>query len=308
MKAEERHEMETNELVKAIQRARNANRRKIAIYGGLAALVFVVVFFLRYTNKVAAENEASRWVELDMASSKESLKELMEKYRGKPVGTIAKMRYARLVMASDGIEKIGSTDSTQRLAAADGVDQARKLFLELTGEFKENKMLLQEAWEDAAKAEEMLIAVPKSKDDSASRGDIEQAIKYLENAAKVQPDTETGKKTAEKAEKMKADKAKIVAFYQDVQRQLYTPKVDPKPVEKDGLSGFVPDSKPEARKEDGKGPDLKIPDMTKKDETKKEDAKSPELKAPEAKKEEAKAPEAKKEEPKAPELKVPEKK
>ena len=121
MNSEERHEMEQNELVKALAGIKTANRRKIAIGVGLAALVFGIVFFIRYMNHLTAANDADRWVRLQSATDKDSLQSLMDLYRGKEAGTIAKMKYARLLLTNDGLQKLPTTDA-KCFAAVEGGD------------------------------------------------------------------------------------------------------------------------------------------------------------------------------------------
>ncbi len=300
MNSEERHELEQNELVKALAHMKSVNRRKIALWVGLALLVFVGIFFLRYMNHLTAGNDADRWVRVQSANDKETLKNLMDLYRGKEPGFVAKMKYARILLTSDGLLQLPTTVAADRLAAANSLAEARKLFLELASEAKNDQMLVQESYINAAKAEETLIGIPKSETQKeTSRGDFDQAIKYLESAAKISPESEAGQRITREIEEKRTKKDEIVAFYKELQNSLYVAPILDKPMIKDGtrISGTPT------------GPELKAPDAPKPvATTPKIEDKPGELKVPAApkKEEELKIPEVPKkvEEKKAEEKKV----
>ncbi|QVL32276.1 hypothetical protein KIH39_26170 [Telmatocola sphagniphila] len=303
MKAEERHEIEQNELVKALAHVKYVNRRRIAAWVGVGLLIFAAAILVRYMSQLNRDEDADRWVQLDRAFDKEKLKELMEKFRGKEAGSIAKLRYARLLMSSDGLDKLATITVKDRLAAANSVEEAQKLFLEAAKELENNQMAQMEAYLDASKAEEVLIGVPKSETDSSGRGDFDRSLTYLQAAAKIRPESDIGKKIAELIEEKKKKRDTIVSFYTDLQRTFYTATLDKEPA-KTETKGTSPDLKsptptPDKPKTEEKAPELKAPAEKKDGEKKAPEKKEPEKKAPGIT-ESSKAPETKAPETKAP--------
>ena len=79
-------------------------------------------------------------------------------------------------------------------------------------------MLVQEAWVNAAQAEEALVGLPVE-GGTDYRGNPDKAIEYYEKASSIFPDTEFSKKYKARADKLRANKEQFVAD----QKAFYKP-------------------------------------------------------------------------------------
>ena len=102
------------------------------------------------------------------------------------------MQLARYMLKNEGLPKLGTDSKTSRDQARASVEQARTYYLDLTSELKEKEQaaLVQEAWVGAAQAEEPLVGLPTTDGGTDSRGEVDKAIKYYQQAGSIFPDTE----------------------------------------------------------------------------------------------------------------------
>ena len=236
MKAEERKEIETNSLVLLVQRIRrNANWRAVYYIVGALALLITGIILYRYFTSESLRARDAIMEQLAAADTVDKLKEGMEQHRGTFYGSLFKLHLARYLLKTDGLPKLGTDRWDPRNRAAENIENARAYYIELTGELKEKEhpALVQESWIGAAQAEEALVGLPKTEGGSDSRGDVNKAIEYYENAAKIFADTEFSKRYKERADKLKNTKDEFVAaqraFYKPVERSAFPPpgKNDP---------------------------------------------------------------------------------
>jgi tetratricopeptide (TPR) repeat protein len=227
MKAEQRKEIETNSLVLAVQRFRKHASGRTAYYAiGTVALIVAAVLIYRY---FAGETKKARdavLLQLASADTPEKLKQGMEDHRGSVYGSLFKLNLARHMLLNEGLPRLG-TDRTESLKqAAASVEQGRTYYLELTSELKEKDepALVQEAWGNAAQAEEALVGLPATEGGTDYRGNPDKAIEYYEKAASIFPDTDFSKKYKARADYLRANKDQFLAE----QKAIYKP-ADPLP-------------------------------------------------------------------------------
>lgn len=220
MKAEERKQIETNSLILAVQKGKQYfSGRPLYYLIGTILLITVGVWLYSFYSSQRKKTRDAVLTALMNADTPEKLKAGMEEHRGTIEGSLYKLQLARRLLNQDGLPKLGTDRAEARRLAANSVSDARGYFLELTTELKEKEQaaLLQEAWLSAAKAEESLVGLPKTEDSNDSRGDIDKAIEYYENAAAIFPDKDFSKSYKERAEKLKANKDQFVKD----QKELY---------------------------------------------------------------------------------------
>jgi hypothetical protein len=226
MKAEQRKEIESNSLILNVQRLRQKmSGRGLYYLIGAIVLVSAGVLFYRYFSRQSDRARDAMIKDLDSADTPEKLKAGMESHRGSDIGNMFKLHLARHLLLNEGLPKLGTNLGTARTQAAAAIVQARDYFLELTKDLKEKEepALVQESWHSAAQAEEALIGLPATEGGSDYRGNIDKAIEYYEKAAAIFSDSEPSKRYKAWAEKLTANKAKVVEDY----KALYKPRQFP---------------------------------------------------------------------------------
>ena len=257
MKAEERKQIETNSLAQAVQRMRErvTGRTLYYVLGTIAIIVGGILLY-RYLTGERTKTRDAILIELVNADTPEKLQQGMEAHRGTVLGSLFKLHLARHLLLDEGLPKLGTDSSEGRRQAAASVEQARTYYLDLTGEFKEKEEpdLLQVAWQGAAQAEEALVGLPTADGGNDSRGSVDKAIEYYENAASIFPDSEPSKRYKKWAETLKANKEQFLA----TQKAIYKPRetspltLPPKP--DDAFGGLFP-------KKDAGTPKIDIPSL-----------------------------------------------
>ena len=219
MKAEERKELEANALLLRLSHWKEKLKgRSGYIFGGAIVLmiaVFITISIWRSNNDAA---RSARILELMSADSEKQLDEIIAsaKHLGKPTASWAKLQKARLVLHRDGLEKIGTSNRTQRDAAFAKIEEGRKLYLEVAGELKDTPLLQQEAYLNCAVAEEALLGTPKEGKNDEFRGNFDTMIKYYRQAAEISPASDASKGYAATADKKKNQQVEIEKFYKDL--------------------------------------------------------------------------------------------
>ena len=233
MKAEERKEIETNSMVLAVQKLRQRVTGRTLYYAiGLLAILIAGILIYRYMTHQAATARDAILLQLDAADTPEKLKQGMEENRGTLYGSMFKKRLAEYELLGEGLPKLGTDRWESRKQAAASVEAGRAHYLELTAELKQKDQaaLVQVAWYEAAQAEEALVGFPTADGGpDSSRGDLDKAIEYYEKAASIFPDTELSKGYKTWAEKLKANKVKVVATQKEIYKQIEHPGLPPLP-------------------------------------------------------------------------------
>jgi hypothetical protein len=216
MKAEHRRELQTNALADHMGRLLEGVRHKptssstiLWIIGGLAMLIAGVWYFTSNGN-----NWSSAWVKLDGQSSLKALEDVAKENPGTMPGRTARFQRARLEL-EQGFRSLYGSDRGQAIKS---VESARQLYRELAPECRATPILAQEALMGEAKAEEALIGVPQEIG-TGTRGDFDRAVQLYRQVAKDFPDTYLGKAAAERASELESNRAAVVKFYDELNKQ-----------------------------------------------------------------------------------------
>jgi len=231
MKAEQRKQLEQNELVARLSRwwkGEGDQKSSTTVWAivGVVVLVILLIFAWRYYNESATRTRSALWGELQTAAETSALEQIVEANRGTPAARAAKAQLARGWL-QDGLSKLGS--DLFRPAAIENVEKARKTYAELLKEATEDLPLQRESLLALAKAEESLIGVPKKENPSEDRGSIDRALELYQELAAKHKDSLQGKIAAERVEDIQKNKQSIVAFYKDLNAALTRKEVPPAP-------------------------------------------------------------------------------
>jgi hypothetical protein len=216
MKAEHRHQLQTNALAdrmgRLVQGMKTGPKGNAAVVWVLAILA-IGTFGLWYWASGSAAGGSPVWVRLDGAHDAESLESIARNNPGTIAGRTAQFQQARLLLQR-GLRGITSAD---RSRAAGYLADARSLFRELASACRDEPVLLQEALLATAQAEEALVGVLKTDDDDQNRGDLKKALELYRQLAENYPDSYFGKQAARRVEEL-SDPEKVEKFYADLNK------------------------------------------------------------------------------------------
>jgi hypothetical protein len=199
------------------------------------AVILLVVAAVGATWWIVSERrkaESAKWTELDedyRLASPAALDEYAKKYPGTIQAKLAMLEIARTHLGPDGIDKMfikandlqtpsaGESENkarTIRDAAVKNVELAREEFAKLVDEFKDDPVIRVECMLACAKAEAVLVGIPKEgKVDfrdpgkplppAEGRGDPNKAIEWLDKVAEAAPDTDWGKDSKKLADALR---------------------------------------------------------------------------------------------------------
>jgi hypothetical protein len=228
MKAQQRKQLEQNELAAHLKRwwkgdpdGKSTGKPSPMFWAilGLIVLVGVLIFAWRYYADTAMRSRSELWCDFDLAAENTRLEQIMESNRGTPVALAAKAQMARGAL-QEGQDRLGS--ETYRTGAISNIEKAREWYEQLKKEAADDPQLQREAYLGMAKAEESLVGIPKEKNSQELRGSLDKARELYEETATKFPDTLQGKEAAKRAEEIKANKDKVLAFYQELNKTLTT--------------------------------------------------------------------------------------
>jgi hypothetical protein len=222
MKAEQRKQLEKNELASHLDRLwKGAGDAKssstIWVVVGAVVLTGVLVFAWRYYASESQKNRATLWRQIEQATTEKELEQIIEGNRGTEVARVAKAQLARISM-SDGLDKLCS--EFQRKDAIISIQKARDLLDQIIKDSGDDKQLLREAMLSRAKAEEALVGIPKVDNSSETCGSLETALALYQETADKFADTPHGKEAAERAKEIRENKQKIQQFYDDLNKRF----------------------------------------------------------------------------------------
>lgn len=222
MKAEQRKQLEQNELVARLTRwwkGNDTSKSSTTMWAvvGIVALVVILIFAWRYYADATFKTRSSLWGEVQVAHENSQLEQIAEANRGTPAARTAKAQLARGWL-QDGLGKLGS--EILRPTAVENVEKARKAYDELLKEAADDLPLQREALLALAKAEEALVGVPKKDNAAEERGSLDKAAELYQQLAEKHKDSLQGKSAAERASDIQKNKATILAFYKDLNAAL----------------------------------------------------------------------------------------
>jgi hypothetical protein len=273
MKAEERKQLERNELASRLNTAwqgLSANSTTVTIIWSVILVGLVALIGYRYYARSSAETRSELWSRLDRNGDVAELEKLIKDHPNTEAGRIAKFHLSRFQL-QDSLTRLASTTNDERLKAAKEIEDARERYAELAKESTREPLLTQEAMMEFAKAEEVLAGVPTEKDSNVMRGSLEKALEGYDALAKKYPQSFLGEKAAKRATEIRDRRAQVQALYQSlakVQGKVETPPTPP-PSTTPLPTPLLP------------GPDLpKVPEAPKAGDPKAEQPKAPEASKP----------------------------
>ena len=140
MKAEQRKQLEKNELASHLNRlfkgagdAKSSSTLWIVI--GAIALTGALILAWRYYADSSQKNRASLWRQFEQAGNTNELEGIIESNRGTTIAVAAKAQLARIVM-TEGLATLG--DPSKRAAAIASVERARELYEQVAKEAKDD--------------------------------------------------------------------------------------------------------------------------------------------------------------------------
>jgi hypothetical protein len=222
----------------------------------LVAAIGVGWWILRERGKA----EAGRWIERDGIVSVADLDKFAEKHPNSIHAKLAKLEIARIHIGPEGMDQLFVTGDPfnpevarrareMRTTAVANVEKAREEFAKLADEFKNDPVIRVECMLACAKAEAILVGIPKEGKapnpldpkpltPGDSRGDPLKAVEWLDKVAKEAPDTDWGKDAQKLADTLRN---------QNTQQQVATlqaslfelaPRFDTSKMPKDAAHGF----------------------------------------------------------------------
>lgn len=210
MKAQQRHQLQTNaladrmgRLVEGLRQGPDSRSTIGWVIGGLAIAVFLAWWLVRGFGGWSAE-----WVSLDNLGSPSELQRIADDNPGTLPARAARFQEARIRLRN-GLHGLYSVDRAQ---AVQNVSRARELYRQLAPECKKDAILRQEALMGSAQAEEALIGVPKA-DSTESRGSLDTALALYKELADSYPDSFLGKQAAAHLRDLDANDSKVAEFY-----------------------------------------------------------------------------------------------
>jgi hypothetical protein len=266
MKAEKRHQLQTNVLAdhmgRFVQTMKTAPTSTSVLVWVFTILVLVTFAVWQIASSVTRASNSDLWTEVDaatrdFANGPETLKKLADENRGTIAGRTARFQLSRRKL-QDGQAGLSSFDP---LGAIEKMHDARKLYQELAGECVDMPLLAQEALMMVAVVDESLVGITTPDD---PRADLQHALKSYEKLAKEFPDSILGEKAAARAEELRAaiergeeeKPSDIEKFYaeqsQRITRRMQPPETTPQPPKEppkpEAKVESAPESKPEPKK------------------------------------------------------------
>jgi hypothetical protein len=187
---------EPNALARGLQSSWDKFKQGKLLSYPMMALLLLLVTGVGVGWWIVHERNKTRsglWVELDLLSSVSSLEEFAKKNPDTTQGKLANLEIARAQLGVDGIDRLTATDPIARKNAVANVEKAREAFAKLVEVFKDDPVLKVECLVACAKAEAVLVGMPKEGQLIESRGDPKKAIEWLDRVAEAAPDTDWGK-------------------------------------------------------------------------------------------------------------------
>lgn len=225
MKAEHRHELETNALADKLghwyARLKSGDAAVIRWVGVVVAVVVAVVVW-RMIAANRAENASGQWVALESANTLSELERFAEANPNSTAAKVARLHEARVWLGPDGIDALQQRDADRRKKAVENIEKARAEMAKLADEFRDNLVLRVQCLVGVAKAEEALIGLPKAGSANDSRGSWQKAEEAYRAAAAAAEPTPLAEELRKAADRVKA-KEKDVAFVHGHLDSLMTP-------------------------------------------------------------------------------------
>jgi tetratricopeptide (TPR) repeat protein len=239
MKAEHRHQLQTNELAdrmgRFLQGMKSAPKTTSTLLWVFVLLALAVIAVWQYAANATVKDRSALWTSVDDATHNPTTAGLdgLEVIESKNPGTLAG-RAAGFELARWKLQQgMGFLARDDRSRAAGLLKDARELYRKLLPQAIENPPLAQEALMGMATAEESLAVAPATPGQTAEAakteeakgeeqgGKLEKALEYYQELAKKYPDSVLGKKAAKRAEELEqqTSRSQIDQFYAEVSQK-----------------------------------------------------------------------------------------
>jgi hypothetical protein len=230
MKAEHRHQLQTNVLADQMgrfyQSMKSPGQTSSVLGWTLGGLLIAAVVAWQYLAGTALTDGSALWLNADAAThdNPNTMLARLENLGGDNPGTLAGrtalFETARLMF------EMGERDDAfmSRADSAKSLGRARDLYEELSRECADEPLLRQEALMGVAKAEESLAG---SKDPANAEEDLQKALESYKKLANAYPDSFQGKAAAERIKVLQGQMTEVAKFYQDFYSAPSKPKAEP---------------------------------------------------------------------------------
>ncbi len=233
MKAEHRHQLQTNaladrmgRLLKGVREAPKSTSTLIWVFVLLALGTFAV---WQYAARATVSERSDLWTRVDEATHDPAGPVKLQAIETLNPGTLP-ARSARFLRArwnlQHGLEFLAVDDHGRALPL---LSEARTLYAELVPHIVDNPLLAQEALLGRATAEESLAAIVEpadatgasTTDGSELAGSLDKALEYYLELAKKYPDSDSGEKAKKRAKELQdtTSRSQIEQFYAEANKK-----------------------------------------------------------------------------------------
>jgi hypothetical protein len=246
MKAEHRHQLQTNVLAdsmgRLLQGMKSGPSKSSALLWVFFGLVLVVLVGWQVASWSRGDTSAL-WVAVDediktYDTNPAKLDEFGQQNKGTIAGRTARFEAARKYFQY-GQANLGSFD---RASAIEKMKQARTVYAELAKECADSPLLAREALLMIAAVDESLVGTTTPDD---LKAELDQAVESYEKVAREYPQGVLGEKAKTRAQELRDSAEQAEKFYRELS-QLAAPRMQLSPEPKPEVK---PEAKPEAKPE-----------------------------------------------------------
>ncbi len=239
MKAEHRHQLQTNaladrmgRLLKGVREAPKSTSTLIWVFVLLAFGTFAV---WQYAARATVSERSDLWTRVDEATHDPAGPVKLQAIETLNPGTLP-ARAARFLRArwnlQQGVESLAGDEHVRALPL---LSEARTLYTELVAHLVDNPLLAQEALLGRATAEESLAAIVEPADAAGTSttdgselskeekraGSLDKALEYYLELAKKYPDSDSGEKAKKRAKELQdtTSRSQIEQFYAEANKK-----------------------------------------------------------------------------------------
>jgi hypothetical protein len=214
MKAEQRHELQKNELANWIGRVVIAIKTgpRSTYVGILVGCVAIFLFLIWWwnSNSTPAAGKATVWTSLSGTSGVKELEQLAEQHPKTMAARTAWYEVARAQYA-EGVRDLMAADT--RADAIAKLQKVREIYQKLVSESAKDPILNQEALLWSALAEESLIGASTADKPSESIGSVDRAIELYDQLVKNHPGTPSAETATKRLKDLKDNRKNVESFY-----------------------------------------------------------------------------------------------
>jgi hypothetical protein len=248
MKAEHRHQLQTNALAdrmgRLFQGMKSAPKSTSTLIWVFVFLVLATFAVWQYTASATMKDRSELWTKVDDASHSPTagageLQRIADNNPGTIPGRAAQFQVARSSL-QQGLQALAADDRNRALPL---LKKARELYNTVAPSCVDMPMLAQEAMMGRATAEESLAAIPDTVDTGENAaaekseqtkepkyaGTLDRAQEYYRELVNKYPDSIWGRKAAERMKELESSRSHIEQFYAEVSARALPKATIPPP-------------------------------------------------------------------------------